>query len=156
MDQSPLAAEIGKKEPFEHAEQEAFLNLMRTVSILEADFKSLFRKHGLSSTTYNLLRILRGHKPHGLRCTQIKCELVSRVPDITRLVDRLEESGLVRRAADPKDARAVVIHITPKGYRVLEKLDEPVTNLHRRQLGHLSPQELAALNDLLAKARHPA
>lgn len=148
-----LAAEVGKKTPFACAEQEVFLNLIRTASELEGEFKSLFRAHGLSSTTYNILRILRGHRPEGLRCTQVKSMLVVRVPDVTRLVDGLEEAGLVKRSEDAADARAVVLRITPKGLKLLERLDQPVVELHRKQLGHVPPEELTHLNALLESAR---
>ncbi|MCL4221323.1 MAG: MarR family transcriptional regulator [Phycisphaerales bacterium] len=152
---SRLAQEIGKKEPFVLAEQEAFLNLQRTAQALEADFKALFRPHGLSLTTYNLLRILRGHRPSGVRCNTIREQLVVRVPDVTRLVDRLIECGLVERQVDPADARAVLVHITRKGLRLLEKLDEPVVALHRKQLAHMSPEQLDTLSQLLQAARSP-
>lgn len=148
-----LASEVGKREPFRSGTQEAFLNLIRTVAMLDGDFKCLFRAHGLSPTTYNLLRILRGHRPKGCRCATLREQLVVRVPDITRLVDRLENTGFVIRTADQKDARAVNIRITPKGTRVLKALDEPVLALHDRQLGHLSPEELRTLNCLLERCR---
>lgn len=150
---SRLAQEIGKKQPFVFAEQEAFLNLQRSAQALEADFKQLFRRHGLSLTTYNLLRIVRGHRPNGVRCSIIRDQLVVRVPDVTRLVDRMVECEWVEREVDPVDARAVLIHITKKGLRVLDKLDKPVEELHKRQLAHMSSQQLEALNELLQLAR---
>ncbi|RMH13799.1 MAG: MarR family transcriptional regulator [Planctomycetota bacterium] len=151
---SRLAQEVGKKQPFNIPEQEAFLNLLRTTSTLEAEFKRLFRKHGLSLTTYNLLRIARGHRPDGVRCSTIRDQLIVRVPDVTRLVDRLIDRGLVRREVDPDDARAVRIHITRKGLRLLDKLDEPVVELHRAQLSHMSAEQLNTLSELLQVARN--
>jgi len=148
-----LAQEVGKKDPFKSKAQEAFLNIIRTGALLDGPFKTLFRKHGLSPTTYNLLRILRGHKAQGCRCSTLRDQLVVRVPDITRLVDRLSDAKFVTRKPDPKDARAVIVRITPKGLRVLDALDDQVENLHHEQLGHLSDDELDTLNRLLEKAR---
>lgn len=152
---SRLAQEIGKKHPFENPAQEAFLNLQRTAQGLEGEFKGLFRKHGLSLTTYNLLRILRGHRSEGVRCSTIRDQLVVRVPDVTRLVDRMIECELAEREVDPLDARAVLVHITRKGLRLLDKLDEPVLELHRRQFSHMTPEQLETLNELLQLARTP-
>lgn len=152
---SRLAQELGKKQPFALPEQEAFLNLQRTAQALEADFKKLFRKHGLSLTTYNLLRIARGHRPNGVRCSTIRDQLVVRVPDVTRLVDRMVDRGLVERQVDPADARAVLVHITSRGLRLLSRLDKPVEELHRRQLAHMSRGQLDTLNELLQLARTP-
>lgn len=151
-----LADEVGKHQPFRSREQEAFLNLMRTGQQFEGDFKTLFRRFDLSPTAYNLLRILRGHRPIGCRCSTIRDELVVRVPDVTRLVNRLFEMDLVSRAPDPDDARAVLIRITPQGLRRLEQLDDLVMELHERQLGHFTPNELETLIDLLERARDAA
>ncbi len=148
-----LAQEVGKKNPFQSGAQEAFLNIIRTGALLDGPFKTLFRQHGLSPTTYNLLRILRGHHPDGCRCSTLREQLVARVPDITRLVNRLCGTGFVTRKPDPADARAVIIRITTKGLRTLEMLDKQVMDLHQLQLGHLSTDELKSLNRLLEKAR---
>ncbi len=148
-----LAQEVGKKNPFHSGAQEAFLNIIRTGALLDGPFKTLFRKHGLSPTTYNLLRILRGHEPTGCRCSTLREQLVVRVPDITRLVDRLRQAGFVTRKPDPKDARAVIVRITSKGLRTLGELDDQVVELHKTQLGHMSDDELGTLNRLLEKAR---
>lgn len=148
-----LAEEVGKRDPFRSKAQEVFLNLSRTGQHLDAPFKTLFRSHGLSPTTYNLLCILRGHRPKGCRCTTLRDELVVRVPDVTRLVDRLCDAGLVVRTPDADDARAVLVRITPVGLKMLEELDEPVLELHEQQLGHMSTEELSTLSDLLERAR---
>lgn len=159
-----LAREIGKREPFRSPEQEAFLSLLRTGSALAADFAALFKAHGLSAPSYNVLRILRGHHPSGVPCQTIGRQLVARVPDVTRLVDRLERAGLAhrdRRHRDPDgcvgarvgDGRVVLVHITDDGLRLLERLDDPVMELHRAQLGHMNPEDLRELIRLLALAR---
>jgi DNA-binding MarR family transcriptional regulator len=153
-----LQHELGKRQPFDAPEQEAFLNLIRTASVLTAAFQRLFRAYKLSESTYNALRILRGStadaESKGTRtCTQIGEHLVAQVPDVTRLIDRLERLGFAERVRCDKDRRVVHVRITRKGLDVLAKLDEPVLELHRAQLGHLSGSELADLSRLLVKAR---
>lgn len=153
-----LARQIGKRRAFESPEQEAFLNLFRTASFLETDFQHLFRAHGLTSPTYNVLRVLRGCKgdpaaPHGRTCSQVGEHLITHVPDVTRLVDRLEQQGLASRQRCDKDRRVVYVAITPKGETLLAALDGPVLDLHRAQLGHMTSGELSELSRLLVKAR---
>lgn len=150
---SPLAKEIRKKGPFQTAEQETYLNLLRTVSVLAEDFVKLMKKQGLSESTYNALRILRGSGEAGRSCSQIAVDMVARVPDITRIVDRLEQAGLASRSRETADRRVVMVHITQKGNELLARLDEPVIRTHREQLGHFSKADLAQLNDLLVRAR---
>jgi DNA-binding MarR family transcriptional regulator len=142
--------------PFDAPEQEAFLNLIRTASVLTASFQRLFRAHKLSESTYNALRILRGSagEAHGARtCSQIGEHLVAQVPDVTRLIDRLEQFGFAERVRCDKDRRVVYVKITRKGLDLLDTLDEPVLAMHRAQLGHLTPDELTELSRLLVKAR---
>jgi DNA-binding MarR family transcriptional regulator len=156
-----LAEEIHKQSPFDDPAQEAYLNILRTCTALQADFERLFKKNGLSHSTYNALRILRGatagaNAPGKRACNEIGEHLVSRVPDVTRLVDRLETLGLAERVRDSGDRRVVFVRITRKGLALLAKLDEPVSALHRRQMGHMSGSELAELNRLLVVARDRA
>jgi DNA-binding MarR family transcriptional regulator len=153
MGKAGLQQEIGKKHPFESLEQEATLNLFRTVDHLQQEFFRLFQEHGLSAPQYNVLRILRGHGGDGVSCCVIGAEMISRMPDITRLVDRLEESGWVERSRDREDRRVVRVKITAEGLALLNRLDGPVHDIHKRQLGHLSRAELTELNRLLVKAR---
>lgn len=153
-----LAEEIHKQSPFEEPAQEAYLNIVRTCAALQADFERLLKKHGLSHSTYNALRILRGatvgpEAPGKRACNEIGEHLVSRVPDVTRLVDRLESLGLAERVRDQGDRRIVFVKITRKGLALLSKLDEPVLALHRAQLRHMSADQLAQLNQLLVAAR---
>lgn len=159
-----LQQEIGKTEPFESAEQEAMLNIVRTASVLSAGFSRLMRGHGLSESAYNALRILRGAMSdpraaapdgHGgaRTCTQIGEHLITQVPDVTRLIDRLAKDGLAERVRSEADRRVVYVRITKKGLGVLMRLDEPVLALHRAQLGHMSRAELRELSRLLEKCR---
>lgn len=148
-----LRTEIGKKKPFDLPEEEAHLNILRTGSMLEAGFARLFRPHNLTEATYNALRILRGHHPTGIPSQTIGTQLVTRVPDVTRLVDRLVDAKLALRQRTEFDRRVVIVRITRQGLDLLAKLDAPVRELNKRQLGHMTRAELAELSRLLAKAR---
>jgi DNA-binding MarR family transcriptional regulator len=156
-----LKEELGKRNPFASPEEEAYLNLLRTIAVLEAPFSRLLKGKGLSEAAYNILRICRGHSmaegtsPHGIPCQTIGDQLVSRLPDVTRLVDRLEEAGLVKRARTPDDRRVVLVGITRKGLAILAELDKPIGDLHKQTLRHMTRPELTELNRLLAKARTP-
>lgn len=150
-----LREEIKKQKPFEHPEEETYLNLLRTATVLFADFERLFKQCGLSEPQYNVLRILRGAGGDGLPSTDIAGRMITRVPDVTRLVDRLEAAGLVERARTPEDRRVVLVRITDKGRNVLADLDRPLLGLHKRQLKHMTRDELKELSRLLVKARHP-
>lgn len=147
-----LQAELKKKHPFSSREQEAVLNLARTHDRLQIRFTRLFREHGLTPAQYNILRILRG-EGRPLPCLEIAGRMVTSVPGITGLVDRLEALGLVERARCVEDRRVVHVGATPKALEVLARLDGPVDTLHHALLGHLAPEELDELNRLLEKAR---
>jgi DNA-binding MarR family transcriptional regulator len=153
--ESSLRAEIYKRHPFDTPAQEAFLNLLRTTSVLDAPFERLLRDHGLSTATYNVLRILRGSGSTGRVCHEIGRHLVARVPDVTRLIDRLEKQGLAKRTRGDSDRRLVRVVITQEGLDVLAKLDAPIMEAHLRQMSHMSDEELNTLSRLLAKARAP-
>ncbi len=148
-----LQDEIGKKKPFELAEEETYLNVRRTAATLESYFGRLFRKSGLSEATYNVLRILRSAGDEGRCWSDIREDLVVPVPDVTRLIDRLEKAGHVERVRCVTDRRKVYVRITSKGRQVVEKLDEPVRNLLRGRLGHLGEADLRKLSRLLERLR---
>lgn len=135
-------------------EESLFVELLRTADLLSRYPAQLLREHGLSSNQYNVLRILRG-SPEGLLCREIATRMITREPDITRLLDRLEKRRLIGRGRDAADRRRVITRITPEGLETLESLDEPVCNAHRRQLGHLGHKRLTALSRLLAACRDP-
>src|SRR5947209_18400468 len=104
----------------------------------------ILKTEDLSATQYNVLRILRG-SPDGLPCGEIASHMITRDPDITRLLDRLERRGLISRCRETKDRRMVMARITPDGLRLLGRLDQPVEEAHRKQLGHLGSERLRAL-----------
>ena len=134
------------------SEEVLYLALLRTSDMLSRAVDQLLKAEDLSSNQYNVLRILRG-KPEGLACGKIGSQMITRDPDITRLLDRLEKSRLITRSRDPGDRRTVLAHITPAGLKLLANLDEPVGKLHRKQLGHLSPEQQHQLARLLSTAR---
>ena len=148
-----LGQEIGKKRPFDFPEEEAFLNVMRTSSVLGAGASRFIKGYGLSEPQYNALRILRGHGVRGVPSQTIGEQLVAQVPDITRLVDRLVEHGWAERSRTQEDRRVVMVRATKQGLDLLGKIDKPLRELHEQQLGHMSRAELAAMNKLLVKAR---
>lgn len=150
-----LAAELNKKRPFDLPEQEAWLSLLRTTSILAQPIEQLFKAHGLSESTYNALRILRASED-GRPCSEVGRDLVARVPDVTRLIDRLEKAGLASRSRETKDRRIVNIRITPKGLDLLKQLDQPLRDLHKQQFEPLTRAELADLIRTLEKLRSGA
>ena len=140
---------------FDSLEQEAFLNLWRTYDRLRALEDVLFSSHDLTAQQYNALRLLRGVSPGTVPTLALAERLVSRAPDITRLLDKLAQRGLIERRRPPDNRRTVRIGITPSGLALLEKLDEPVRECHARQLGHLRPAELKQLIRTLQSARGP-
>jgi DNA-binding MarR family transcriptional regulator len=107
----------------------------------------------VTPTQYNVLRILRGAGKDGLCRNEVRDRLISQVPDVTRLLDRLEDSGLIERERSTTDRRQVSTTITPAGLTLLRKLDEPVAEIQKRYLGHLSEKQLKTLSELLTLAR---
>jgi DNA-binding MarR family transcriptional regulator len=133
-------------------EEDAFLDLLRTCDLLARGLAHLLKAENISATQYNVLRILRG-SPAGLPCGEIASRMITRDPDVTRLLDRLERRDLISRSRDAKDRRAVMTSISPEGLKLLERLDGPIQEGHRKQLGHLGRERLAELADLLAVVR---
>ena len=155
-----LQEEIQKRRPFDLIEEEVHLNLIRTAQQQLDAAEAILKTRGLSSATYNTLRILRGAQTndgagHGRMCSEIGEQLVSRVPDVTRLVDRLEAAGLAERARCDKDRRVVYVWITQKGLDLLADLDPVIRAHHKKTLAHLSKRDMDELNRLLFRARHP-
>jgi DNA-binding MarR family transcriptional regulator len=134
-------------------EERVYLNLLRTADRLLRHEAAVLRAQGLSGPQYNVLRILRGARPHGLACGEVASRMVTRDPDVTRLLDRLEKQGLVSRVRVPGDRRVITAHITPKGVALVDRLDEPLRDLLRGKLAHLSRSDLGRLNALLEEVR---
>jgi DNA-binding MarR family transcriptional regulator len=141
-----------KKRQISSPEEVAFLELCRTTDLLSRRLAALLKTEDLSANQYNVLRILRG-SPDGLPCGEIGNRMITRDPDITRLLDRLEKRELISRCRETKDRRMVMARITPQGMELLARMDQPVQEAHRTQLGHLGRTRLRALTDLLRVAR---
>jgi DNA-binding MarR family transcriptional regulator len=148
-----LQAELKQRRPFASPEQEAMLSIARTAAQLEHGTAEALKPYGITPTQYNALRILRGAGTEGLCRNEVRDRLVARVPDATRLLDRLEAMRLVVRLRDGADRRFVRTHITPAGLALLARLDGPMAALHQGQLGHLGSERLRMLINLLAQAR---
>jgi len=148
-----LQEELKQSKPFASVEVEAYVSLMRTYAVLSQPVNDLFKAFGITQTIYNLMRIIRGGPPEGVPCSIIADRLVTRVPDVTRLVDRAVEAGLVARNRPESDRRVVLLSLTPKGTQLLSELQEPLLRAHNAQMQGLSKTELATLVELLARLR---
>jgi len=133
-------------------EETAFLDLLRTADMLSRGMVGVLKAEDLSATQYNVLRILRG-SPAGLPCGEIASRMITRDPDVTRLLDRMEKRGLISRTREAHDRRLVTARITPEGLQLVDRMDEPVQEIHHKHLGHLGKDRLKALSELLAAAR---
>ncbi len=133
-------------------EEAAYLELVRTTEALTRPLAQALKSEDLSAAQYNVLRILRG-SPDGLTCGEIGERMITRDPDITRLLDRMEKRLLISRGRDAQDRRVVLTRITQEGLDVVGRLDKPIRDMHRKQLGHLGLERLRTLGELLAACR---
>jgi len=148
-----IQAEIKQGKPLGSVEEEVFLNLQRTANTLAQRIAELLRVHDLTPAQYNVLRILRGAGGDGLTASDIAGRMISRDPDVTRLVDRLEKRGLVERWRCSEDRRVVWTRLAQGGRELIDPLDAPVDELHRQMLAHMPPDRLQLLVELLEEAR---
>ncbi len=148
-----LQAELRQTKSFESLHSEAFLNLVRTSAQMQHALHLQLKPYGITETQYNSLRILRGAGSSGLTCAEIAERLVSQDPDITRLVERLQRQGLVRRERGEKDRRVVLTKITAAGLDRLKEIDPVVNSTVNALLSHLSSSQLKTMIDLLERAR---
>lgn len=136
-------------------EHKVYVQLVRTQDRLASRYEALYREYGLSRQQYSALRVISAN-PGGVNCGELREGLATRVPDVTRLVDRLLKQGWVQRRNDDDDRRSVIVSLTEKGRELMQQLDGPVTRLSKDQLGHLSQEELLTLYRLLIRARSRA
>jgi DNA-binding MarR family transcriptional regulator len=148
-----LQEDLRQTRPFGSLQQEAYLSVVRTTSALTDRVEDLLKPYGTSATQYNVLRILRGAGQGGLCRNELRDRMLTRMPDMTRLLDRMEEAGLVARSREQEDRRMVLTKITARGEELLGELDRPMTELHRDQLAALSKDQLRTLIDLLTAIR---
>jgi DNA-binding MarR family transcriptional regulator len=148
-----LRDEIKQSKPFPTLETEVVLNLIRTTDQLTRVIADMLKPVDLSMTQYNVLRILKGAGEQGLACSEIADRMVTRDPDITRLLDRLEKRELVRRARSVEDRRVVNVQITREGLKLVVSIETPILEAGKKQLAHVGEKRLKELIDLLELAR---
>lgn len=144
-----LKSAIKQTKPFKSLKEELMLTIVRTAADLEHQAAQEFKPFGLTSTQYNVLRILRGAGPDGLCRNEVGERLVRQVPDVTRLLDRMEEAGLIARERGTEDRRYVTTRLTSEGLELVNKLDDEIGAMHEKQLGHLSEKQMRDLLGLL-------
>jgi DNA-binding MarR family transcriptional regulator len=150
---SKLQAEIKQSKPFDSLEEELMLNLTRTAAVLGHELEQKLRPHGLSGTQYNVLRILRGAGAEGLMQCEVGARLVAQVPDVPRILTRMERAGWVQRVRGTEDRRAVHTTLTEKGLELVNGLDAVVPGGARGMFSELSREEMEQMCELLVKAR---
>jgi DNA-binding MarR family transcriptional regulator len=150
-----LKLEIVQEKPFSSLEEETFLNLVRTSDALHRAVQRRIRPWGITSTQYNVLRILRGAQPHGLTCAAVGSRMITAEPDITRLMNRLKTLKLIRQRRDPNDRRVVWTQISESGLELLRAMDPEIERGAPELLGHMNTEQLAELIRLLELARKP-
>ena len=149
-----ILEELQQTKPFRHVEDELFLNVQRTADVLLQEILDVLRPAGLSVTQYNVLRILRGAGEGGVTCKDIASRLVTRDPDITRLLDRLEKRNLLTRARTREDRRFVSIRISDEGLDLLGQLDVPMEKKVIEMMQHMSRDQMVSAIELLERLRN--
>lgn len=150
---SQVQREIRQQQPFTSRSQEALIGVLRTADVFRWLGARLLAPHGVTLQQYNVLRILRGAEPEGLPTLEIGGRMIERAPGVTRLLDRLEAKGFVRRARCPTDRRQMLCTITERGMKLLELLDGPVQQLDTEAFAALSEAELVLLIAMLDRVR---
>ncbi|MCC5875057.1 MAG: MarR family transcriptional regulator [Candidatus Sumerlaeia bacterium] len=151
---TPIKDEIQQNKPFESPGEEALIALLRTADHLNLVLERMMKDHGITPTQYNVMRILRGSLPGGLPCSEIGKRLVNHVPDVTRLLDRIERAGWATRERTTEDRRLVIIRLTPEGKAKVDAMEEPVNETQRGIMGCLNDDEISVLIDMLDRIRN--
>ena len=150
---SRLGAELKQTKPFASLKEEAALSISRTAAVLDHQVSQALKAYALTPSQYNVLRILRGAGAEGLCRNEVGARLVNQVPDVTRLLDRMEDTGLISRQRGSEDRRYVTTRISRKGLDLVDKLDQPMRDLLNTLLGHVGDKNLRAVVDGLAAIR---
>jgi DNA-binding MarR family transcriptional regulator len=150
-----LLEELKQTRPFTSLEEEALLSIVRTSAVLMDEFEQVLKPYGITATQYNVLRILRGSAPNGLCRNELRDRMLTRMPDVTRLLDRMEDAGLVERERGETDRRMVTTHITREASRLLARLDKVVADNQKRYFIDVGDKQLRSLIDVLATVRQP-
>ncbi len=130
-------------------EDRLFVAILKIADSLAQDAELFLKSTGLTGAQYNVLRILRGAEPDGILCRGIAERMISRDPDMTRLLDRMEKRNWITRERQKDDRRVIKTRITPEGLKLLKKLDQPVHDLHEKQFHHMTAGRLKLLAELL-------
>ncbi len=149
-----LKEELKQNAPFRSREQEAYLSLLRTADALQTSIEARLNQFGLTGTQYNALRILRGAGVEGLPCSEIGARMITHDPDVTRLLNRLEKRGFVKRVRGKSDRRVICGKITAAGLKLLAEMDEPIEKHGREILKHVGQEKLGELIALLELVRN--
>jgi len=149
------AGNLGRSRHFDSLEQEVFLSIWRTYDRLRVLEDELFARFNLSPQQYNALRLLRAEHPNSLHTLELAERLVSRAPDITRLLDKLESRQFIERVRPSENRRVVQVRIAERGLQLLDEISGPLQECHSRQLGHMSAKDLRQLTQLLQACRQP-
>lgn len=150
---SPLLEEIKQRAPFHSGGAEVAVGILRTAAVLERHYNQIVTKRGITIQQYNVLRILRGAGARGMPTLVIRDRMIHEAPGITRLIDRLEQSGLVRRERQAADRRQVVCYLMPEGDKLLSALDAEVAEADNAAVFMLKPEEQRLLTTLLDAVR---
>lgn len=148
-----VRVEIAQRRPFRSRAQEATIALLRTASVVHRALDRAVAPAGLSLAQYNALRIIRGSEPEGIASLSIRDRMIEQGTTITRILDRLERTGLVERRRGHDDRRLVLCHLTRKGRQLLESLDPVIDEADRDVSAGLSATELASFIALLNRVR---
>jgi DNA-binding MarR family transcriptional regulator len=148
-----LQEEIKQTKPFASLAHEAHLSVVRTAAVVQDEVERFLKPYGITATQYNVLRILRGAEPDGLCRNEVRDRMLTRMPDMTRLLDRMEEAGLVVRSRERDDRRMVLTRISAQGRQLLLDLDVAVDREHKSRFTKLSDDELRSLIEMLARVR---
>ncbi len=140
---------------FDSLEQQVFLSLWRTYDRLRALEDSLFVAFDLTAQQYNVLRLLKADYPKSVQTLALAERLISRAPDITRMLDKLERRNLISRERPADNRRIVRVQITHAGLALVKDVAGPLQACHKRQLGHMPQSDLEDLARLLHDARLP-
>ena len=149
-----LREELQQNKPFTSLQEEAMLNIVRTSAVLMDRVEQMLRPYGITATQYNVLRILRGSEPDGLCRNDLRDRMLTRMPDVTRLLDRMEEAGLVERERGSEDRRLVTTRITKKAAELLSTLDGMVVTLQQQPFAGVSDEQIQSMIDVLTTIRN--
>ena len=148
-----LLAELKQNKSFESIEDEVFINIVRTAEVFNRKLAEFLKSFELTSSQFNVLRILRGAEPDGLICREIGERMIAFDPDVTKLLDRLEARDLILRERQQKDRRVITVRISKEGLKLLKEIDQPILYFVNNLLSHMSEKNLRMLSELAEEAR---